>query len=135
MIGSVTGKILVVSFMLFLLAGCAGVGQTLRFVTGSKNVQQADLQILYGPGPAFDYSWASGAEGSITFDRSGSGTILYGEKEDSGSWHIQGDMLCTQWQELGAGNEHCYTVYSRKRGTKYRLFNADGSLHATAFIK
>jgi len=135
MTGSITGKILAVSFILFLLAGCAGVEKTLRFVTGSKNVQQADLQNLYGPGAAFNYSWASGVEGSITFDKSGSADIFYGDKQDSGTWHIQGDRLCTQWQELGAGKEHCYTVYSRKRGTRYRLFNADGSLHATAFAK
>ena len=135
MTGSITGKILAVSFTLFLVTGCAGLGKTLRFVTGSKNVVQADLQNFYRSGPAFDYSWASGVEGSIAFDKSGSAVILYGEKKDSGSWQIQGDLLCTTWQELGAGEEHCYTVYSRKRGTRYRLFNTDGSLHATAFPK
>lgn len=132
MTGSITGKILVVFLMMILLAGCAGLEKTLRFVTASKNVKTAELQELYGTGAVFDYTWASKVEGSINFDKSGSAAIQYGKKEDSGSWNIQGDMLCTKWQELGAGEEHCYTVYSKKRGAKYRLFNKDGSLHATA---
>lgn len=135
MTSSIAGKIFAVSFGLLLLSGCSGLEKTLRFVTASKNMKSAELQKLYGQGPAFDYAWASGVEGNITFDKSGSAAILYGEKRDSGSWNIQGEMLCTKWQELGAGKENCYTVYSRKRGAKYRLFNADGSLHATAFTK
>jgi len=44
-------------------------------------------------------------------------------------------MLCNQWQELGNGEDRCYTVYRKRGGKKYKLFNADGSYHATAFPK
>lgn len=135
MTGSIIRTTMILSMVLVMLAGCATVDKTLRYLTGSMNMQEADLKALYGTGAVFDYSWASGVEGNITFDKSGSAAIRYGEKEDSGSWNIQGDMLCTKWQELGAGEEHCYSVYSKKRGARYRLFNTDGSLHATAVPK
>ena len=136
MIESITGKVVVVSFVFILLSGCAAVENTLRFVTASKNVKETALQEIYGPGATFDYSWASGEEGSIVFDKSGSASIQYGEKKDSGTWNIEDKMLCTTWQELGAGEERCYTVYRKWiKKEKFRLFNADGSAHATAFLK
>lgn len=131
-----TGKIVVVSFVLFLLSGCAAVENTMRFVTVSKNVKEPALQEIYEPGAKFDYSWASGEEGSIMFDKSGSASIQYGEKDDTGTWKIEDKMLCTTWQELGAGEEQCYTVFRKWiKNDKFRLFNIDGSAHATAFLK
>ncbi len=135
MTGPIIRIAITLTMMLVILTGCAGFNNYLRFLTGSKNVEEAELKKLYGDGTAFDYVWASGADGSITFNKSGSAFISYGEKQDSGSWKIAGNMLCTSWQELGAGEEHCYTVYSRRRGAKYKLFNADGSYHATAVSK
>ena len=108
----------------------------MRYVTFSKNLSEKSLNEVYGSGAKFDYEWESGELGSITFDKSGTATILYGDNQDTGSWNIEGEMLCNKWQKLGAGEELCYTVYRKLvKPEKYRLFNEDGSAHASAYLK
>ncbi len=136
MIVSTIKKAMAVSFVLLLLSGCSAIESTMRFVTVSKNMSNEALQEVYKPGAIFDYSWASGKEGSIQFDKSGNASIQYGEKKDTGTWNIEDKMLCTTWQELGADEEQCYTVFRKWiKKDKFRLFNTDGSAHATAFLK
>lgn len=63
------------------------------------------------------------------------GTFIV-DNQDTFSWNLEGQMLCNKWQKLGVGEEHCYTVYRKlAKPEKYRLFDEDGSAHASAYLK
>lgn len=54
------------------------------------------------------------------------------ETIELGQWRVADDLLCGQWENLGGGEESCFTYY--RVGSNIHAYNADGSLNRIQFF-
>lgn len=70
--------------------------------------------------PQSDMHIALGADGSL------SGVSGWGyEHSDNGSWRIDGDLYCRQWNAWSGGREACFTLF--KEGRVLKVYDSTGT--------
>lgn len=99
----------------------------------------ADLVALYEKGIATTgtgKSLGSGKTFEITRDGSGNqtGKLTDGDWSDTGTYRVDGDMVCSKWKNTRNGAERCSKFYLQKDGT-YTAHDSSGKKTAEFSIK
>lgn len=78
----------------------------------------------------------SGNKWEILRDGNGNQSIVVAGSgyQDSGTYRIDGNQLCSKWKEIRDGAENCVTFYLLPDGS-YEAANASGAKTATFVIK
>ena len=104
-----------------------------------KQLSAAEVASLYLSGEPVTNSGTSidsGRKWEITRDGNGNQSIVVAGSgyQDSGTYRIDGNQLCSKWKEIRDGAENCVTYYVLPDGS-YEAADASGAKTATFVVQ
>jgi len=101
-----------------------------------RQLDSAQLDVFFS-GKKISGRSPDGLEWQASFDASGMASFDWdgpdGKGSDIGSWKIDSNANCVNWQTLIGGEQNCMTLY-RVDKNQYNLFNDNGSFNSMIIV-